>query len=207
MFRHFSAAIVLAATLGATAVASAQTPPAAAPTVPNVNVRGVITGFDGKVLAVKDRDGKDVRIDVPDNVTPTVAKAFSMADIKPGMMLAVTTVKRADGVNIALDVRPLPATANPNSFEYDLRPGSLMNNANLDAMVASTGGQELTLNYKTGTIKALITPETAMSQSAPGVREDLKAGETVFAVARPEGAGKFTLVRAVVSKDGVKPGQ
>lgn len=203
MLKRVFGAIVLAAFLGA-ATASAQTPP---PAAPNVNVRGTITGFDGKVLTVRDRDGKNVRVDVPDNVTPAVAKPFTMAEIKPGMMLAVTTVKRADGVNVALDVRPLPATANPNSFEYDLRPGSLMNNANLDAMVATANGQELTLNYKTGTIKALITPETSMTQNGTGARDDLKAGETVFAVVRPEGGDKFTLVRIIVSKDGVKPGQ
>lgn len=204
MLNRIHGALALAVLFGAASGGMAQTPP---PAVPNVNVRGVIASFDGKVMAVRDRDGKNVRIDVPDNVTPTVSKPFNVADIKPGMMLAVTTVKRADGVNVALDVRPLPATANPNSFEYDLRPGSLMNNANLDAMVAGTSGQELTLNYKTGTIKALITPETTLTQGAPGVRDDLKAGETVFAVVRPEGGDKFTLVRAVVSKDGVKPGQ
>ena len=201
-------ALALAALFGATPFALAQAPaPAAAPATANQNVRGVITGFDGKVLSVKDRDGKDMKIDAPDTVVPTIAKAFSMADIKPGMILAVTTVKRADGVNVALDVRPLPPTVNVSSFAYDLRPGSLMNNANLDAMVKGAEGDELTLNYKTGTIKALITKETNFSQSAPGTRDDLKVGETVFASVHPEGGDKFTLVRVQVSKDGVKPGQ
>lgn len=201
-------AMLFAALFGAVPLAVAQTPPpAAAPAVPNQTVRGVITGFDGKVLSVKDRDGKDLKIDAPDTVVPTIAKAFSMADIKPGMILAVTTLKRADGVNVALDVRPLPPTVNVNSFAYDLRPGSLMNNANVDAMVKGAEGDELTLNYKTGTIKALVTKDTNFSQPAPGTRDDLKVGETMFASVHPEGGDKFTLVRVQVSKDGVKPGQ
>ena len=71
---------------------------------------------------------------------------------------------------------------------------------------AAPAGNEITLNYKSGTIKVLVVPETAMSQAAPGKREDLKAGETVYVAARAEG-DKLTAVRVQVSKDGVKPTQ
>ena len=81
-----------------------------------------------------------------------------------------------------------------------------MNNANLDAMVSATGGTELTLNYKTGTVKVLVPPNTPMSQAAPGQKSDVKAGEKIFVAARSEG-GKLVAVRLQVSKDGVKPTQ
>ena len=64
----------------------------------------------------------------------------------------------------------------------------------------------MTLNYNTGTVKALITPSTAMSQSTPGERSDIKAGETIFIAARKEG-DKLVATRLQVSKNGVKPTQ
>ena len=62
----------------------------------NVNIRGMVTAFDGKVIDVKTRDGGDVKIALPDTVNVNATKAFTMADIKPGMVMGVTTVKRAD---------------------------------------------------------------------------------------------------------------
>jgi hypothetical protein len=83
-----------------------------------------------------------------------------------------------------------------------------MNNAKLDAVVAvaGTNGTELTLNYGTGTVKALITPQTTMSQAAPGARTDLKPGETIFARVRTDG-NQITAAGIEVRKDGVKPRQ
>jgi hypothetical protein len=172
----------------------------------NVNVRGTITSFDGKVIAVKTNDGRDVTVDLPDNVNINATKAFTIADIKPGMKLGVTTVKGPSGAVIAIDVRPLSATTNVGLSPYDLAPESTMTNAVLEATAESANAHELTLNYGGGTVKALVTPSTAMSQSTPGVRSDIKAGETIFLVARREG-DKYIAVRGQVSKNGVKPTQ
>ena len=172
----------------------------------NVNFRGTIASFDGKVIGVKTNDGRAVSVDLPDNVPVNATKAFTMADIKPGMKLGVTTVKGPNGAVMAIDVRPISATAGVGLSAYDLAPESTMTNAILDATAQSTNGQELTLNYSTGTVKALVTPSTAMSQSTPGEKSDLKPGETIFLVAKKEG-DKYTAVRLQVSKNGVKPTQ
>ena len=173
----------------------------------NVNIRGLVTAFDGKVIDVKTRDGGDVKIALPDTVNVNATKAFTMADIKPGMVMGVTTVKRADGATVAIDVRPIPPTAPQGLSPFDLQPGSTMTNAAVEAAVDSVGGQELVLNYKTGSVKVLVPPGTPMSQSSPGNRADIKPGETVFVSARAGEAGTFTAVRVQVSKDGVKPTQ
>ena len=173
----------------------------------NVNIRGLVTAFDGKVISVKTRDGGDVRIDLPETVNVNATKAFTMADIKPGMVMGVTTIKRADGATVAIDVRPIPPTAPQGLSPFDLQPGSTMTNAAVEAAVDSVGGQELVLNYKTGSVKVLVPPGTPMSQSMPGSRSDIKPGETVFVAARAGDGGMFTAVRVQVSKDGVKPTQ
>ena len=192
--------VMLAATLFA-ATAHAQQ---------NINIRGSVTAFDGKVISVRTRDGGDVKIDLPDTVNVNATRAFSMADVKPGMVLGVTTVKRGDAT-IAIDVRPIPPTAPQGLSPFDLQPGSTMTNAAVEAAVESknenAGGQELVLNFKTGSVKVLVPPGTPMSQSTPGNRSDIKPGETVFVSARPGEGGKFTAVRVQVSRDGVKPTQ
>lgn len=49
-----------------------------------VRVRATITSFDGKVLAVKTREGEVFQIHLPDNVSVAAAKTITLADIKPG---------------------------------------------------------------------------------------------------------------------------
>jgi hypothetical protein len=173
----------------------------------NVNIRGTISAFDGKMLSVKTKAGGDVLVELPESVNVATTKAFGMNDIKQGMMLGVTTVKRADGTVVAIDVRPIPPAARQGLSSYDLAPDSTMTNATVEGVVASVGGQELQLNYKTGSVKALITASTTMSQSAPGSRADLKPGETVYVFARKGEGGALTAVRVQVSKDGINPTQ
>ncbi len=172
----------------------------------NTNYRGTLAGFDGKVLSVKTRDGKDVQIDLPETVNVNTTKPFTMADITPGMMLAVTTVKRPNGTIVAIDVRPIPPTASAGLSNYDLQPDSTMTNASLEGSAQTTDGHELTLNYKTGTVKVLVPPGTPMSQSTPGSRADLKPGEAIFVPAHFDN-GRLVAARVQVSKDGVKPTQ
>ena len=173
----------------------------------NVNIRGTLTGFDGKVLSVKARDGRDVQINLPENVGVNATKAFSLSDIKPNMVLGVTTVKRADGAVVAIDVRPIPPAARQGLSQYDLQPESTMTNAVFEGAVQGSSGQELTLNYQTGSIKVLVPAGTPMSQAVPGTRADLKPGEGIFVAARPGDNGSLVAVRVQVGKDGVRPTQ
>ena len=173
----------------------------------NVNIRGIISAFDGKMLSVKTKVGGDVSVELPEAVNVATTKAFGMTDIKQGMVLGVTTVKRADGTVVAIDVRPIPPAATQGLSPYDLVPDSTMTNASVEGVVAAAGGQELTLNYKTGSVKALVTSATTMSQSAPGSRADLKPGETVYVLARKGEGGALTAVRVQVGKDGINPTQ
>jgi hypothetical protein len=170
-------------------------------------IRGTISAFDGKMLSVKTKAGGDVLVELPEGINVATTKAFGMNDIKQGMVLGVTTVKRADGTVVAIDVRPIPPTSKQGLSPHDLAPDSTMTNASVEGVVAAVGGQELLLNYSTGSVKALVTAATTMSRSAPGSRADLKPGETVYVVARKDEGGRLTAVRVQVSKDGINPTQ
>ncbi len=89
---------------------------------------------------------------------------------------------------------------------WDSMPDSMMTNANIEGSAQVSGGNELTLRYKDGEQKILVTPDTQFFVFVPGSRADLKTGETIFAGARNEG-GKLVAPRVAVSKDGVNPPQ
>jgi hypothetical protein len=171
----------------------------------NVNIRGTVTAFDGKIISVNSREGGQVQVELPENVNVAGTRAITLADVKPGMPLGVTTIKRADGEIVAIDVRPIPPTAPPGLSPYDLQPGSTMSNGILEGQVQSSGGAELTLNYKTGMVKVLVPPGTPMSATAPATRADIKPGETVAIATRVGPDGKFVATRIQVSTGGVKP--
>jgi hypothetical protein len=181
---------------------------AAAQAQTNTNIRGTVTAFDGTTVAVATREGKAVEVLLPETVNVSGTQAFTLADLKPGTVLGVTTVRRADGQLIAIDVRPIPPTARLGLSPFDLQPESTMTNAALEAQVVSTDGAELTLNPGSGTtLKVLVPPGTPMSRSVPGQRSDIKPGETIFIAARPDEQGRFVAVRVQVSTNGVKPTQ
>ena len=178
-----------------------------AQTPQSVNIRGTVTSFDGRMIRVEARGAGPLEVELPDTVNVSGTKAFSLSDVKPGMVLGVTTVKRADGETVAIDVRPIPATAPLGLSPFDLAAGSTMTNATLEGQAVLANGSELVLNYKSGTVKVLVPPGTPMSQSAPGSRADIKPGETIFIVARIGAGDKLTAARVQVSTNGVKPTQ
>jgi uncharacterized lipoprotein YbaY len=197
---RFPALSALLVSLIVVGSASAQTPQ-------RVNIRGTVTAFDGKLISVQSRDAGAVQVALPDNVAVSGTKAITLADIKPGTPLGVTTIKRADGETVAIDVRPIPATAPLGLSPFDLAPGSTMTNATLEGQAISTSGSELVLNYKSGTIKVIVPPNTPMSQAVPGNRSDIKPGETIFIAALVGEDNKLTAARVQVSTNGVKPTQ
>jgi len=180
---------------------------AAAQAQTNVRIRGTITGIDGKVLSVKSRDGKDLRIELADNVTVAVAKKIPFEDFKKGDYVGATTMPGPNGTQVAVEVHYLAPTTPDGQLAWDLQPGSTMTNANVDSMVTGTGNRELTLTYKGGTQKIVVPESAALVRTVPGTRADLVVGEYVFIGAQQAADGALSAARVQVSKDGVKPPQ
>ena len=170
-----------------------------------MRVRGTITGFDGSVLALKSREGQDLKLQLVENATVAVAKPVKFEDFKQGDYVGSAAVKRPDGTLVALEVHYLPPTVPPGHIAWDLQPGSTMTNANVEAVVAAAGKRELTLKYKDGEQKILVPEGIPLARSVPGSRADLVVGEYVFVAAQAFPDGKMTALRIQVSKDGVKP--
>lgn len=181
----------------ASSFASAQT---------NVRIRGTITALDGDVLSVKSRDGRDLRLQLAPDVTVFAAKATTLAELKPGTYVGSAARPRADGTLVAIEVHTLAPQVPPgHSNNWDLEPGSTMTNANLAGVVKTSGGNEITLQYKDGSQKILVPEGTPIVTFEPADRSALKPGEYIFTGARQEADGKVVTQRIQVSRNGVRP--
>ena len=183
-------------------IATAQTTP--------LRIRGTITAVDGNVLAVKTREGQDIKINMPDNVGVSAAKTITMADIKPGDFVGSATMKRADGALVAMELHLFPAALRGVVAEghssWDLAPGSQMTNATLFAApVQTAAGREITLQYKDGAQKIVIPDGIPIFTTVPGDKSLLVPGAYIFTGAQLAADGKITAARIQVSKDGAKP--
>ena len=176
----------------------------------NVRVRGTITAFDGKEVAVKSLEGKNLQVALAENTTVSYPKALTLADLKPGVGLGATATKRPDGTLVALAVNVFPperGVPNPGHRPLDSQPGATMTNATVSTVVEAANGRELTLTY-TGGSQTLLVPEgVPIVMSVPADRSLLKPGEYVSVTANVGADGKMTAQRIQVSKDGVKPPQ
>ena len=170
-------------------------------------LRGTITEIEGNVMSVKSRDGKDVKVQVPDNVSVAVAKAIRFEDIKQGDYVGATTIAAPDGTLTAVEVHYLPPTVPEGHGPWDLQPGSMMTNANVSSIVAAADHRELTLQYKDGTKKMNVPQNVPIVRAVSGARTDLRAGEYVFAAVQVGPDGTMTAPRIQVSKDGIRPPQ
>jgi hypothetical protein len=170
----------------------------------NMRVRGTITALDGDVLSVKSRDGKDLKVHLTSDAQVAVAKKLALSDIKPGTYVGVTSVQQG-GRQVAKEVHLIPPAAPSGHMNWDLMPGSMMTNANLDTVVKSAGGNQITLKYKGGEQRIVVPEGTPIVGFDSGNRSALKKGETIWTNARVEAGGRIVANRIQVSKDGVRP--
>jgi hypothetical protein len=174
-----------------------------------VRVRGTITGMDGALYVVKTRAGETVKVAVTDKPLFVAMVKASMADIKPGMFVGSTAMPGPDGSLSAVEVHIFPEAmrgTGEGHRPWDLKPQATMTNANVEAAVAGVNGQTLTMKYKDGEKKLVITPETVVVTYAPGDKAEVKPGTGIFiAAAEKKPDGTLLTPRITYGKDGLVP--
>ena len=173
----------------------------------SMRLRGTITAVNGDVMSVKARDGRDLQVNLTPDVQVVTTKKTTAEEFKPGSYVGVTSVKDASGRLVARRVHALGPQVPSGHMAWDSIPDSLMTNANMASTAQVSGGSELTMKYKDGEQKILVTPQTEYFTFVAGSRADLRPGETIFTGARVTDDGKITAQRVTVSKDGVNPPQ
>ncbi len=174
-----------------------------------VRVRGTIERVEGPVYVVKNRDGAELKLTVADNPLFVAIVKSTMADIKPGMFVGSTGMSQPDGSQKAIEVHIFPESmrgTGEGHYDWDLKPQTKMTNANVEQTVAGVDGPILSVKYKDGEKKLLVTPETAVVTYVTGNKDDLKPGIKVFvAAAKKQPDGTVQTPRITYGKDGLVP--
>jgi hypothetical protein len=171
-------------------------------------VRGAIEGVEGDVLSVKSRSGEDVKLHMTADMKVVGIIKISLAEIKTGSFIGTTTVPGPDGTQNAVEVHVFPEDmrgTGEGSRPYDLRPNSTMTNATVAETVAGNDGHTLTVKYKDGEKKVLVSPETPVVTYVPADKSDLKPGAKVIAFMKQLPDGSFETNRVSVGRDGLTP--
>ena len=174
-----------------------------------VRVRGTIDRVEGPIYVVKLRDGTESKISLAENGLVVAIVKASLADIKQGSFVGTTGMPQPDGSQKAIEVHIFPEAmrgTGEGHYPWDLQPQSTMTNANVDQTVAGVDGQVLTLNYKAGEKKIIVTPQTTIVTYVPGDKNDLKPGAKIFvAAAKKQADGSLQAPRINYGKDGLTP--
>jgi hypothetical protein len=174
-----------------------------------VRIRGTIERVEGPVYVVKNRDGAELKLTVTDNPLFVAIVKSTMADIKPGMFVGSTGISQPDGSQKAIEVHIFPESmrgTGEGHYDWDLKPQTKMTNANVEQTVAGVDGPILSVKYKDGEKKLLVTPETAVVTYVTGNKDDLKPGTKIFvAAAKKQPDGTLQTPRITYGKDGLVP--
>ena len=201
-FQFVRPLVAVTMVVGSTLYAIAQQPPT--PT----RVRGTIEAVDGNVLAVKSRGGEDVKLNMTGDVNVVGITRIALSDIKVGSFIGTTTVPGPDGSQNAVEVHVFPESmrgTGEGSRPYDLRPNSTMTNATVADSVVGNDGHTLTIKYRGGEKKVVVTPETPVVTYVPADKSDLKPGAKVIAFMKKLPDGSLETSRVSVGRDGLTP--
>jgi hypothetical protein len=159
---------------------------------PVVRIRGEVQSLDGSTLKVKARNGESLTVQLADNVVVMGITRASAADVATGKFIGTTTVGEREGALVALEIHIFPENmrgTGEGHRDWDLRPNRKMTNANVADVKAMGADRVMTVNYKGGEKKILVTADTVVVGYTPTDRGQLRPGAPVFinAERRPDG--------------------
>jgi hypothetical protein len=147
-------------------------------------IRGLIEKVDGDTYVLKTRDGAMLNMKLDEKVRVSALVKATLADIKPDSFIGIAGIPEADGSIKAYSIHIfLPAQRGvvPDRHgPWDGRPNSTMTNAYVADIVTAKDGETLTVKYKDGEKKVIVTPETVIAAAAPGSKDELKAGTQII---------------------------
>ena len=174
-----------------------------------VRMRGTIERIEGPIYVVKNRDGAELKLTVTDPPLFVAIAPSTLADIKQGMFVGSAGTMQPDGTQKAIEVHIFPESmrgTGEGHYDWDLKPNTKMTNANVEQTVAGVDGQVLSVKYKDGEKKILVTPETVVVTYVPGSKDELKPGTKIFvAAAKKQPDGTLQTPRITYGRNGAGP--
>ena len=194
-------ALALVAVLAATA-ALAQAPA-------TVRLRGTIEKVDGNTVTAKSDKGDELKINLADKMTVVGVVKASLADIKDGSFIGSGAMPQPDGSQKAIEVHIFPEAMRGTGEGFrpwDGAPNSTMTNGTAGSPVTGVDGPVITVKYKDGDKKIIVTPDVPIVRYEVADLSALKPGvafSVLAAVKTPDGS--YDIKRINVGRDGVVP--
>jgi hypothetical protein len=175
-----------------------------------VRIRGAIEAVDGNNLTIKSRSGESLKVKLDDKPLYVAMVKATLGDIKAGTFIGTTAMPGATDSDPlkAVEVHIFPEAmrgTGEGHRPWDLKPKSTMTNANVENTVKGVDGQTLTLKYKDGEKKVVVTPETAIVTYATGDAAEVKPGANVIIFATKQADGSLTAPRVTYGRNGLVP--
>ena len=173
-----------------------------------VRIRGTVEKIDGPVYVIKSRDGTELKLTLTDNPLYVAIAPSTMADIKPGMFVGSAGMMQPDGTQKAIEVHIFPESmrgTGEGHYDWDLKPASKMTNGNVEQSVSGVDGPVLSVKYKDGEKKLVVTPETVVVSYVPGDKDEVTPGTKGFVAAKKQPDGTFQAPRITYGRNGAGP--
>lgn len=172
-------------------------------------IRGTIVSFEGNVLTVS-ASGENRRITLADRPTIVWLVKSDLSKIMPGMFVGSAATTQPDGTLRAVEVHIFTESmrgTGEGSRPYDLGPQSSMTNGTVDtnAQVESVGDRALTVKYKDGEKKIIVSKDTPVVLYEITDTKALVPGAHVYVIVIRGADGSLSSVRVNVGKNGVVP--
>jgi hypothetical protein len=174
-----------------------------------IRLRGVVDKLDGHAVLVKSSTGEAFKLNLADKVLVVAVVKASMADIKEGLFIGSGAVPQPDGSQKALEVHIFADSmrgTGEGSRPWDGAPNATMTNGTVGANVSGVDGPVITVKYKDGEKKIVVTPNVPIVRYEVADLGAIKPGapfSVIAAVKQPDGS--FDVNRINVGRDGASP--
>ncbi len=172
-------------------------------------LRGTIDKVDGNTLLIKGADGAPITLTLADNAVVVGVEKATIADIKEGAYIGSGAMPQPDGTQKALEVHIFAESqrgTGDGHRVWDGAPNSTMTNGAVGQTVTGVDGPVITVKYKDGEKKIIVTSAVPIVRYEIADKSELKPGAAISVTAatkKPDGT--FTAARINVGRHGVVP--
>jgi len=183
--------------------------PALAQAPQTVRLRGVIEKVDGNTVTAKSDKGEALTLNLADKMLVVAVVKASLADIKDGDFIGSGAMPQPDGSQKAIEVHIFAESMRGTGEGFrpwDGAPNSTMTNGTVGNTVTGVDSPVITVKYKDGEKKIMVTPDVPIVRYEVSDLSALKPGaafSVLAALKQPDGS--FNISRINAGRDGVVP--
>ena len=156
-----------------------------------MRLRGVIEKVDGNTVTAKSDKGDELKLNLADKMLVVDVVKASMADIKDGDFIGSGAMPQPDGSQKAIEVHIFAESMRGTGEGFrpwDGAPNSTMTNGTVGKTVTSVDGPVVTVKYKDGDKKIIVTPDVPIVRYEIGDHGRGQAGGRVLGLGGGEAA-------------------